>query len=187
MNSEPSRRKAAEEPSPVPPGRRKEGVESSQGEDRREASPEGDDWVVVEKPTPACDNGLVCTSAGGEGVMGEQEGGVSDSSSQGGMSDSMEGEVGGSDSTEGAAPVSDSSEDAGAEAAAGSSDIMEQGEGVDSEAGQDKSDTCSSSDQGERMSVGMGEEKTNSEAEPWEETASPVSVQSSEEKNEMDR
>jgi len=176
-----------------------EGVESSQGEGRREVSPEGDDWVMVEKPAPACDNGLVSTSAGGEGVVGEPEGGVSDSSSQGGVSDSTGGEVGGSDSTEGAAPVSDSSEDAGgevvtdSEAAAESSDNMEQG---DSEVGQDKSDTCSSSDQGERMSVGRGEEETNSEAEPAEEreemaggegeTDSLVSVQSSEERNEMD-
>ena len=175
-----------------------EGVESSQGEDRRDASPEpeGDDWVMVEidKPAaPACDIWLVSTSAGGEGVVGEQEGGVSDSSSQGGVSDSMEG----------VAPVSDSSEDAGGEgvtnteAAAGSSDNMEQGEVVDSEVGQDKSNTCFSSDQGERLSVGRGEEETNSEAEPAEEreemvggegvTNSPVNVQSSEERNEMDR
>ena len=185
-----------------------EGVESSQGEDRRDASPEpeGDDWVMVEidKPAaPACDIWLVSTSAGGEGVVGEQEGGVSDSSSQGGVSDSTEGEVAGTDSTEGVALVSDSSEDAGGEgvtnteAAAGSSDNMEQGEVVDSEVGQDKSNTCFSSDQGERLSVGRGEEETNSEAEPAEEreemvggegvTNSPVNVQSSEERNEMDR
>ena len=48
-----------------------EEVESSQGEERREASPEGDDWVMVEKPEPVCDNGLVSTSAGGEGRVGE--------------------------------------------------------------------------------------------------------------------
>merc|ERR1712129_82809 len=66
----------------------------------------------------------------------------------------------------------------------------------ESESEQDKSDTCSSSDQGERMSLGRGEEETNSEAEPAEEreemgggegeTDSPVSVQSSEERSEMD-
>jgi hypothetical protein len=35
-----------------------EGLESSQGGGRREASPKVDDWVC---PAPACDNGLVST------------------------------------------------------------------------------------------------------------------------------
>jgi hypothetical protein len=46
---------------------------------------------------------------------------------------------------------------------------MQQGEGVDREVGQDKSDNCSSSDQGERMSVWRGNEETNSKAEPADE------------------
>ena len=48
-----------------------EGVESSQGEGRREVSPEGDDWVMVEKPAVVCDSGMVSTSA--EGEVGGQD------------------------------------------------------------------------------------------------------------------
>jgi len=177
------------------------GVESSQGEGRREVSSEDDDWVMVEKPAAVCDSGLVSTSAGGQ--IGGQEGGqeVSVSSGQDGVSDSTEGEVGGSDSTEVTGIVSDSSENevgqvvTDSEAAAEPSDIMDQGDVVDNKEDQDKSDTCSSSDQGELLSVERGEEETNSEAEPAEEreemvegeenTDSIVSVQSSEERNVM--
>jgi len=177
------------------------GVESSQGEGRREVSSEDDDWVMVEKPAAVCDSGLVSTSAGGQ--VGGQEGGqeVSDSSGQGGVSDSTKGEVGVSDSTEVAGVVSDSSENevgqvvTDSEAAAEPSDTMDQGDVVENKDAQDKSDTCSSSDQGELLSVERGEEDTNSEAEPAEEreevvegeenTDSSVSVQSSEERNEV--
>jgi len=179
-----------------------EGVESSQGEGRREASPEGDDWVMVEKPAVVCDSGMVSTSA--EGEVGGQDVGevVSDSSGQGGVSDSTEGEIGVSDSTEGTGAVSDSSEDnieqvvTDSEAAAEPSDNLEQENVSDIKIDQDKSDTCSSSDQGELLNVERGEEDTNSEAEPAEEreetiqggeenTDSAVSVQSSEERNVM--
>jgi len=171
------------------------GVESSQGEGRREVSPEDDDWVMVEKPVAGCDSGLVSTSAGGQ--VGGQV--VSDSSGQDGVSDSTEGEVGGSDSSDVTGTVSDSSENevgqivTDSEAAAEPSDNIDQEEVFD-KVEEDKSDTCSSSDQGE-LTVERGEEETNSEAEPAEEreemnegeenTESIVSVQSSEERNEM--
>jgi len=182
------------------------GVESSQVEERREASPEVDDWVMVEKPDPVCDNGLVSTSAEGEGRVD----GVSESTDgQDGCSDNGEGEVGPSDSTEGDKVVSDSTEGEGvsdsteaaasglsdSEAATGSSS-MEQEEVKDKEEQADKTDTCSSSDQRERTSMERGEEETCREAEPAEEreeliggeeeAANIVSVQSSEERNELD-
>ena len=183
------------------------GVESSQGEEMREASPEGEDWVMVEKPELVCDNGVVTTSAEGEeGVEGVSDstagmGGVSDSGVGGlGASDSTEGEKVESDSTEGER-VSDSTEAAesgvsDSEAAIRSSS-MEQEEVMDSEEQADKTDTCSSSDQGERTNVERGEEETCREAEPAEEredlvmgeeeSARTVSVQSSEERNQIDR
>ena len=83
-------------------------MESSQGEESREASPEGDDWLMVEKSGLTCDSGLVSTTAEGEGVVGGQEGGYLNSSDQGGVSDTTEGEVEGADSTEGTGSVSDS-------------------------------------------------------------------------------
>jgi len=194
-----------------------ENVESSQETERREASPEGEDWVMVEKPAPAvsvCDTGLVSTSA-----TGDEGSGSADNVEQEGVSDSTEGEVGGSDSTEMESGVSDSTEGArevsdstdrdrevsdssreaadgtsvsDSEATAESSDMDQEGV-ADSEVEPDKSDTCSSSDQGEGTSVDQGEEETNREAEPAEEReevvagegdsdSSPVSVQSSEER-----
>ena len=44
--------------------------------DSRVASPEGDDWVMVEKSALICESGLVSTTAEDEGVLGGQEVGV---------------------------------------------------------------------------------------------------------------
>jgi len=172
-----------------------EGVQSSQREDNnREASPEGDEWVMVEKPIAVCDNGLVSTSAVSNVTHALQEPLELDSSETSNVSDSSDREVGGS--LEGPSMSNSSnnpSNELDHEVPSESSNFVEKG---NDDCGLDKVETCSSSDQGERMSLDVEDEDLNSEAEPAEEREelavgdtevdSPVSVQSSEERGESD-
>jgi len=178
-----------------------EGVESSQTEAIREASPDREGWVMVDKPASNCDSGMVSTSERGEGPVLLSEDGVSNSSEEVPLvTDSNEVNIGGLDSTENA-NISDSSNDvrsqlvSDSEAATGSSDVGEE-HVVCNKVETEKIDTCSSSDQGNGQCMEIGDEDTNSEAEPAEEredvilgdgeTERSVSVQSSEERNELD-